>query len=61
MLEHIFLLKQLLCLVNTRSFDCSTLVLMRLEAVIRGWHFFMGMSVFIILGDFRNAGFSTIH
>lgn len=34
---------------------------MRLEAVIRGWHFFMGVNVFIILGDLRSAGFSTIH
>lgn len=56
-----FSLIQLLCLVNTCSFDCSTLGLMRLEAVIRGWHFFMGMNVFIIPRDFRDAGISTNH
>lgn len=54
-------LKPLLCLVNPHSFDCSALGLMRLETVIRGWHFFMGTNVFITLRAFRNAGFSTIH
>lgn len=60
MLEQIFF-KRVAVSANTCSFECSTLGLMRLETVIRGWHFFMGTNVFIILRAFRNAGFSTIH